>query len=85
MASMKYGLSTDMESVDEPEASDVSEEKVEQLSAVYRDLIKTIDEDVDRQGLAKTPIRAARALWFFTRGYRQNLSGQYVVNFCVLF
>lgn len=68
-------LSTDMESVDEPETSDVGEEKVEKLSSVYRDLIATIDEDVDRQGLRKTPIRAARALWFFTRGYRQNLSG----------
>lgn len=78
MASIRT-LSTDMESVDEPEASDVSEEKVEKLSSVYRDLISTIDEDVDRQGLKKTPIRAARALWFFTRGYRQNLSGQYVV------
>lgn len=76
----RKSLSTDMESVDELEASDVSEEKVEKLTAVYRDLITTIDEDVERQGLKKTPLRAARALWFFTRGYRQNLSGQLVVS-----
>ena len=76
-------LSTDMESVDEPEASDDGEEKVEKLSSIYRDLITTIDEDVDRQGLRKTPIRAARALWFFTRGYRQNLSGEWVVSLII--
>ena len=45
--------------------------------------ITTIYEDVDRQGLRKTPIRAARALLFFTRGYRQNLSGEWVVSLII--
>lgn len=54
-----------------------SEEKVQQLAVVYRDLLAIIDEDVDRQGLKKTPERAAKAIWYFTKGYRQNLNGKY--------
>jgi len=52
-----------------PEAA----EKIQQLSTVYRGLLSTIDEDIDRQGLKKTPERAAKAIWYFTKGYRQNL------------
>lgn len=51
-------------------------EKIQQLTTVYKSLLTTIDEDVDRQGLRKTPERAAKAIWYFTKGYRQNLAGQ---------
>lgn len=53
-----------------------SEEKVQQLSSMYRDLLTTIDPDPNRQGLMKTPERAAKAIWYFTKGYRQDLKGQ---------
>lgn len=46
---------------------------IETLEATYRDLLEAIGEDPDRQGLRRTPIRAARALEFLTQGYRQNL------------
>ena len=43
------------------------------LANAYRELIRGIGEDDNREGLVGTPERAARALQFLTRGYRQNL------------
>ena len=43
------------------------------VEEAYRNLLEAIGEDVDREGLRRTPIRAARALEFLTQGYRQNL------------
>src|SRR5881396_2129999 len=44
-----------------------------QLIDAYRDLLDGIGEDLDREGLRRTPDRAARALEFLTQGYRQDL------------
>src|SRR2546429_598688 len=43
------------------------------LAHAYRDLLDAIGEDLDREGLRRTPDRAARALEFLTQGYRQDL------------
>lgn len=43
------------------------------LDKHYQALIEGIGEDVQRQGLRNTPKRAAKALEFLTRGYKQNL------------
>lgn len=45
----------------------------ESLAASYQDLINGIGEDPGREGLRHTPRRAAKALAFLTRGYRQKL------------
>ena len=47
--------------------------KAEELANIYKDLITNIGEDVTREGLEKTPMRAAKALQFITRGYNQNI------------
>lgn len=39
----------------------------------YRALLQSIGEDADRDGLRGTPERAAAALRYLTRGYRQRL------------
>jgi GTP cyclohydrolase I len=39
----------------------------------FRSLLESVGEDPERQGLLKTPQRAARAFDFLTAGYRQNL------------
>jgi len=49
------------------------EEGIDKIANVYRELLQGIGEDVNREGLMRTPIRAARALEFLTQGYRQNL------------
>jgi GTP cyclohydrolase IA len=46
---------------------------LETLEETYHSLLEAIGEDPNRQGLVRTPIRAARALEFLTNGYRQNL------------
>ena len=51
---------------------------VGRLASAYRDLIGDVGEDPDREGLRRTPERAAKALAFLTQGYRQRL--QDVVN-----
>ncbi|XP_055627687.1 GTP cyclohydrolase 1 isoform X2 [Toxorhynchites rutilus septentrionalis] len=43
------------------------------MSRSYRMLLSNLGEDPDRQGLLKTPERAAKAMLFFTKGYDQSL------------
>jgi GTP cyclohydrolase I len=40
---------------------------------LYRQLIESAGEDVTRNGLLKTPDRAASAFKFLTQGYTQSL------------
>jgi GTP cyclohydrolase I len=44
----------------------------------YREIIATIGEDINRDGLLDTPKRAAKAMEFLTQGYKQNIDD--VVN-----
>jgi GTP cyclohydrolase IA len=47
--------------------------QVGKLTKIYHDLLDAIGEDSTRQGLVKTPARAARAMEFLTQGYRQSV------------
>ena len=42
---------------------------IEKISQITADLIESIGEDKDREGLLKTPMRSAKAWDFFTQGY----------------
>jgi GTP cyclohydrolase IA len=49
-------------------------EKRFDLERHYRAMLEAIGEDPDREGLLKTPQRAAEALCYFTKGYRQDVA-----------
>ena len=54
-------------------AAKIDNRRLEELEDAYRNLLEAIGEDVDREGLRRTPVRAAQALEFLTQGYRQDL------------
>jgi len=56
------------------EQKNYDQDKVEQIAAHMHEIIKLLGEDPARQGLLKTPMRAAKALWYATSGYRSNPS-----------
>jgi GTP cyclohydrolase I len=47
--------------------------QIGKLTKIYHDLLEAIGEDPSRQGLERTPARAARAMEFITQGYRQSV------------
>lgn len=56
------------------ELKQYDEEKVAKIAAHYEEILKLIGEDPSREGLRKTPMRAAKAMWYATSGYRTNPS-----------
>lgn len=46
-----------------------NEQLTEQIAYHYREILKLIGEDPEREGLVKTPVRAAKALLDITAGY----------------
>ncbi|MBQ7420876.1 MAG: GTP cyclohydrolase I FolE [Prevotella sp.] len=47
-------------------------EGLDDLAAHYKSIISLLGEDVEREGLQKTPMRVAKAMQILTRGYSQD-------------
>lgn len=47
--------------------------KIARMEESFRELLEAIGEDPQREGLLRTPTRAAKAFEFITNGYRQDL------------
>ena len=47
-------------------------EGLDELAAHYKDVLRLLGEDTEREGLQKTPIRVAKAMQILTRGYYQD-------------
>lgn len=48
------------------------DQRVEQLAAHYKAILELLGEDPTREGLVKTPVRAAKAMLALTSGYRKS-------------
>lgn len=46
---------------------------IEQIASHYQAIMTLLGEDTEREGLLKTPQRAAKAIYYCTRGYRQDI------------
>ena len=55
------------------ESNRLKEKQLDRIAKAYCEMLRAIGEDVEREGLRRTPDRAARALEFLTQGYRQDL------------
>ncbi|XP_078135209.1 GTP cyclohydrolase 2 [Sander vitreus] len=44
------------------------------LEGAYTSILRELGEDTDRQGLLRTPLRAAKAMQFLTKGYQETIS-----------
>jgi GTP cyclohydrolase I len=49
-----------------------NQENIEELMVHYREILRLLGEDPDREGLIKTPERVAKAMSFITKGYAQD-------------
>jgi GTP cyclohydrolase I len=49
-----------------------NQEKISELMMHYREILRLLGEDPDREGLIKTPERVAKAMSFITKGYAQD-------------
>uniref|UniRef100_A0A914CJ01 GTP cyclohydrolase 1 n=1 Tax=Acrobeloides nanus TaxID=290746 RepID=A0A914CJ01_9BILA len=54
--------------------------QLDNMIKAYQTIIRNVGEDTERQGLAKTPERAAKAMLFFTKGYEENLYGKTIFH-----
>lgn len=61
----------DIKTIDNLQISDLTIQ--DGLTAAYKSILTHVGEDTNRQGLLKTPQRAAKAMLYFTKGYEENL------------
>ncbi len=65
-------LDDDFNVVNYSKSESYNSDAIEVMSNSYKNILKSIGEDPEREGLAKTPERAAKAMAFLTQGYGVN-------------
>ncbi|EGW09436.1 GTP cyclohydrolase 1 [Cricetulus griseus] len=70
----KSAPSADAWKAGRPRSEEDNELNLPNLAAAYSSILRSLGEDPQRQGLLKTPWRAATAMQFFTKGYQETIS-----------
>lgn len=52
---------------------DQAQERLHRLAAAVKTILECVGEDAERDGLEETPMRYAKALMYFTKGYEENV------------
>ncbi|KAH8030258.1 hypothetical protein HPB51_006690 [Rhipicephalus microplus] len=60
----------------EPPCDAQERQLVASIARDYRSILEKLGENPDRQGLRRTPERAAKAMLAFTSGYSQDVRGE---------
>ena len=68
-----YNNFSDLEGQDRARKGPYRAELLPAVAASYRNVIKQLGEDPNREGLLDTPMRAAKAMMFFTKGYTETV------------
>ncbi|CAF1315873.1 unnamed protein product [Adineta steineri] len=63
----------DEKALRETDTKTIRDQRIQAITRSYQGILDSIGEDSTRQGLLKTPKRAAEALVFFTKGYEQSI------------
>ena len=50
-----------------------AEERLQKMQGAFKTILECMGEDPTREGLIRTPMRAAKAMLFFTKGYEDSL------------
>ena len=78
-----HGILSEDKVLREQEANEEHLQRVKTIQSSYENILRSIGEDPSREGLLKTPQRAAEAILCFTRGYEeclQDVVGDAVFN-----
>ena len=65
---------------EERKRADSHKPAIKELEHCYTDILRAVGENPDREGLLKTPSRAARAMLYFTKGYSDDINSKYIVT-----
>lgn len=55
-------------------------DRLSQMEKSYKNILTELGEDVNREGLLRTPLRAAKAMQFLTKGYNESIKGECLVG-----
>lgn len=58
------------------EKNSADTDKLSRIENAYTTILSELGEDADREGLLRTPLRAAKAMKFLTKGYKETTQGE---------
>ena len=59
------------------QTEDETTDELNRIAQAYSTILEGVGEDPHREGVLKTPMRAAKAMQFFTKGYKEDIRGEF--------